>query len=397
MQPYYTDLHIHIGRGPTNRPIKITGSKTLTIDNILLEASERKGIEMIGVIDAHVPEVLDHLANRVSEGDMAEDPEGGLHYKNTTLILGTEIEVKDDRMQGPAHVLAYMPDIRSMKAFSTWLSDHMTNIHLSTQRFFGSPVQLQRKVKELNGLFIAAHIFTPFKGIYGTGVKKSLVEALDPGLIDAVELGLSADTSMAVQISELERYTFVTNSDAHSLAKIGREYQEIMMAAPTFKELGKALKNEDGRFIKTNYGLNPKLGKYHHTCCAACLTPIMSESPQTVCPVCGNKRIIKGVFNRLQELKNVSGTDQLNKRPAYVHQVPLEFIPKLGPKTLDRLLDYFGTEMNILHHVPVSALEEAVSESIARHIYQAREGKLSLTAGGAGQYGKVKTDLNPSS
>ncbi len=398
MPEYFVDLHIHIGRSPENRPIKITGSKTLTIDNILTEASERKGIDMIGVIDAHVPEVLDHLESRIEKGEMTEDPEGGIHFKNTTLILGTEIEVKDDSMQGPAHVLAYMPDIRSMRHFSRWLSMHMTNIHLSTQRFFGSAALLQKKVKEFNGLFIVAHIFTPFKGIYGTGVKKSITEALDPSLIDAVELGLSADTEMAVQLSDLKNYTFTTNSDAHSLAKIGREYQVIKMGGPTFSELGKALKKEHGRHIKSNYGLNPKLGKYHHTCCAKCLSPLMDTNHRMVCPVCGNKRVIKGVFNRLQELKDQLGEQALKTRPIYVHQVPLEFIPKLGPKTLNRLLDHFGTEMNILHDVPLAALKEAASESIAQYIYQARRGELSLTAGGAGKYGRVDADdPNPSS
>ena len=76
---------------------------------------------------------------------------------------------------------------------------------------------------------------------------------------------------MADQIKELHDYTFVTNSDAHSLAKIAREYQVIAMKEPTFLELKKALKNEDGRKIIANYGLDPLLGKYHKTVCAECL------------------------------------------------------------------------------------------------------------------------------
>src|SRR5690625_4737459 len=117
----------------------------------------------------------------------------------------------------------------------------MKNVTLSSQRYYGSVKELQYKVKELGGIFIPAHVFTPFKSLYGRGVKKSLREVLDPDLIDAVELGLSSDTFMADQISELHEFTFVTNSDAHSLGKIAREYQQIKMKEASFKELEWAL------------------------------------------------------------------------------------------------------------------------------------------------------------
>ena len=94
-----------------------------------------------------------------------------------------------------------------------------------------------------------------------------------PTLIDGIELGLSSDTKMADQIKELHDYTFVTNSDAHSLAKIAREYQVMAMEESTFIELRKALKGEEGRKIIANYGLDPLLGKYHKTVCAKCLHP----------------------------------------------------------------------------------------------------------------------------
>lgn len=74
-------------------------------------------------------------------------------------------------------------------------------------------------MKAFEGLFIPAHVFTPFKSLYGKGVKTSLLEVFNPDLIDGVELGLSSDTSMADTIHELQPYTFLTNSDAHSLEK----------------------------------------------------------------------------------------------------------------------------------------------------------------------------------
>lgn len=389
MDRYYVDLHIHIGRSPSGKPVKITASKTLTIDNILEEAVEIKGMDMIGVIDCHVPEVLNQLEKRVETGEIIKLEEGGLRFKNVTLILGSEIEIYDKNCQGPVHVLAFIPTIEKMKEFSVWLAARMKNITLSSQRIYEEAVVLQRKVKSLNGLFIPAHIFTPYKSLYGKGVNKSLTEIFDPSLIDAVELGLSADTMMADQIAELHQFTYISNSDAHSLPKIAREYQIIEMNSPTFVELEKALKNEDGRKIVANFGLDPKLGKYHKTTCEKCFTLIENIAEQT-CPSCGHHRIVKGVYDRLQELKTSDGKRE--NRPPYIHQVPLEFIPGLGPKTFRKLLDHFKTEMAILHEVPEESLRSVVGSSIADAIINARNGTLKLTTGGGGKYGKVASE-----
>lgn len=392
LKTIYADLHIHIGRTASGRPVKITGSRNLILENILEEAAFRKGLDLIGVIDCHVPEVLQELRTLIDQGRVVELEEGGLRFDEVTLIPGTEIEIKDDASQGPIHVLSYFPTYEAMQMFSKWLGEHVTNNTLSTQRFFnGTAKDIQWKTKELGGLFIPAHVFTPFKSLYGVGVKRSLTEILDPEAIDAVELGLSSDTEMAEQISELNSFPFVSNSDAHSLGKIAREYQTLLVRDATFSELKKALKTEDGRKILANYGLNPLLGKYHRTRCAECFKEIQLDEDQAACPHCGGKRVVKGVYERLQELK---GQGKLSNtkvtHPPYIHQVPLEFIPKLGKKTLEKLLSHFGTEMAILHEVPVEALIEVAGQTIAEKIVQARSGEVSIQSGGAGRYGKLR-------
>lgn len=395
MKPYFVDLHIHIGRTKTGRPVKITGSKTLTIENILYEASFIKGMDMIGVIDCHVPEVLQELLFLIEEGKVVEQEGGGLRFSNVTLILGSEIEVYDESCQGPIHVLAYFPTLDKMETFSDWLQKRMKNITLSTQRIYETGWKLQEKVKQLGGLFIPAHVFTPFKSMYGVGVNVSLTEILDPKLIDAVELGLSSNTEMADQLVELHSFTFLSNSDAHSLGKIAREYQAIQMDSPTFSELMLALQNKQGRKVIANYGLDPRLGKYHRTTCAKCLTRLDDENE--CCPACGHKGITKGVYERLLELKEAQEkelgqiVEKIEKRPPYIHQVPLDFIPKLGRKTLEKLRDHFGTEMNIIHFVPKDELQKVVSPAIADMILQARNGELSVSAGGGGRYGKIES------
>lgn len=385
MNKYFVDLHIHIGRTWTGKPVKITGAKSLTFTNIIEHARGEKGLNMIGIIDSHSPEVILEMESLISSGDIYEHPDGGLVFGDLTIIPGSELEIYDEGCNGPIHLLCYFASIKVMREFSSWLSNHLKNIQLSSQRIYVTGKELQKKVKELGGLFIPAHVFTPFKSLYGKGVNQSLAEVLEPSLIDGIELGLSSDTQMADQLGELHNFPFVTNSDAHSLAKIAREYQVIQMKEATFRELSMALKGIDGRKIIANYGLDPKLGKYHRTVCSHCLHYVDNEAK--VCMHCGKEKIIKGVADRILELKTVEQGPK--DRPPYIHQVPLEFIPGLGPRMLDKLLQHFGTEMAILHHVPFEAMKKVVPEKIAELIMKAREGKISLSAGGGGKYGKI--------
>jgi len=387
LQHYFVDLHIHIGRTESGKPVKITGSRNLTLKNILETASSKKGLDIIGIIDCHSPEVIVEIEQLINDEQIRELPDGGLRYQNTTLIPGSEIEIYDENCHGPIHVLAYFPTILLMKQFSSWMSSHLKNIQLSSQRIYCEGVVLQNKVYELGGLFIPAHVFTPFKSLYGKGVKRSLTEVFNPDLIDGIELGLSSDTDMVKRIGELEQYTFVTNSDAHSLGKLAREYQKMVLADANFKELQLALHEKEGRGIETNFGLNPLLGKYHQTACPDCGEQVVGQL--TECPNCGGKHLVKGVSLRIEELSDLS--EPTRKRPPYIHQVPLDFIPGVGPKTIERLLNAFGTEMNILHATSVQQLEQVVPEKIAHTLDLARRGELAIKVGGGGVYGKFTT------
>lgn len=386
MQHVYADLHIHIGRTNRGRAVKITGSKDLTLNNIVETASSKKGLDLIGIIDCHSPDVLLEIEQLVEEGKMQELAEGGLRYEKTTLIPGSEIEIYDEKCHGPIHVLAYFPTIEKMKYFSMWMSEHLKNIHLSSQRIYCDGLTLQKKVRELDGLFIPAHVFTPFKSLYGKGVKKSLTEVFDAEIINAIELGLSSDTNMVKGIKELERYTFLTNSDAHSLGKMAREYTKFQLKEANFTELKLALQEKEDRKVLANYGLNPLLGKYYKTVCGKCGSAV--ETIDEKCRHCGSNQIIKGVSSRIQELSSKDSTSR--NRPPYIHQVPLDFIPGVGKKMIERLLEAFGTEMNILHSVSLQQLKEVVPEKIAHMIDLARKGQLNIVEGGGGTYGKIK-------
>jgi len=399
LQPIFADLHVHIGRTESGRPVKISASRDLTLKNIAREASERKGIRLVGVIDCHSPAVQDEIGRGLLSGEMEEVPGGGIRFRDTVILLGTEMEVKEEG-GGPFHLLGFLPDLAAMKDWTAWLSGRVTNIELSSQRLKGTTAaELQAELAARGGLLIPAHVFTPHRGLLGCAADR-LSDRLDPDGIAAVELGLSADSDMAGRLSELDRYPFLSNSDAHSVSMIGRECNELLLANPSFAEFAMALRGEGGRRIIANYGLHPQLGKYHTTFCLSCQKPVKPgaeagpspdatpEAPET-CPACGSRKLVRGVAGRIEMLADRTAPKHPEGRPPYRPQVPLHFIPGVGRKIREKLLAEAGTEMEILHKVPQDRLEAVAGPRIAAAIIAARKGNIAFEAGSGGKYGKL--------
>ncbi len=394
MNEVFADLHVHIGRSENGKPIKITAARSLNFANIAKECADRKGINIVGIIDCASPYVIEDIENFLKTGEAYEIADGGIIYKDKVcIILGSEIEtseINDEGKTGSAHNLCYFPSLKDIKAFSSEMGQHIHNMTLSSQRADISAYDLVDIVEKYNGVLIPAHAFTPHKSFYGNctdRLSKIFKEKFDK--IFAIELGLSSDTYLADEISELEIRTFVTNSDAHSLPKIAREYNKMLLDGISFKEVLKALKNEDGRKILANYGLDPKLGKYHRTFCEKCGKPIEGKAPVTRCPDCDSSKITMGVFDRIEMIKDKETTQSPSFRPPYIYQIPLTFMPGLGGKTIDKLLNHFETEMNILHKLSEDDIEAVVGEKIAKNIIAARTGNVKIQAGGGGVYGKL--------
>lgn len=394
MEEVFADLHVHIGRSENGKPIKITAARSLNFANIAKECADRKGINIVGIIDCASPYVIEDIENFLKTGEAYEIEDGGIIYKDKVcILLGSEVETSEvgrNGKCGAAHNVCFFPHLSDIKGFSKEMSRHIHNITLSTQRSDVSGYELIDIVEKYNGILIPAHCFTPFKSYYGNCVdrmKDIFKEKFDK--IFSIELGLSADTYLADMITELEDKTFVTNSDAHSLPKIAREYNKMLVNDISFQEVVKALKGEDGRKVLCNYGLDPKLGKYHRTFCDSCNQVIETKEPVAVCPFCGSDKVTFGVFDRIELIKDKEKSKSPANRPPYVYQVPLTFIPGVGNKTIDRLLDSFGTEMTILHKLSKDDIEAVVGEKVANEIIASREGKMKIHAGGGGVYGKV--------
>ena len=394
MYEIFADLHVHIGRSENGKPIKITAARSLNFANIAKECADRKGINVVGIIDCASPYVIEDIENFLKTGEAYELEDGGIIYKDKVcIILGSEVETSEkgrNGKSGSAHNVCYFPHLSDIKGFSNELSHHLKNITLSTQRTDLSGYDLVEMVERYNGILVPAHIFTPHKSYYGNctdRLENVFKERFDK--IFAVELGLSSDTFLADEISELETRSFLTNSDAHSLPKIAREYNKMLVEDISFKEIVKAMKNEDGRKILANYGLDPKLGKYHRTYCDDCNKTIETKEPVETCPMCGSKNVTFGVFDRIELIKDKQQTKSPENRPPYVYQIPLGFIPGVGGKTIQKLLDNFETEMNILHKLTKDDIEMVVGEKVANNIENAIRGNCEVHAGGGGNYGKV--------
>ena len=395
MYEVFADLHVHIGRSENNKPIKITAARSLNFANIAKECRERKGIDIVGIIDCASPYVIEDIENFLSTGEAYEIRDGGIIYKDKVcIILGSEIETSEEGLNGhcgSAHNLCYFPHLNDIKGFSKEMSKHIKNITLSSQRADMSAYELVDIVEKYNGILIPAHCFTPHKSFYGNctdRLEKIFKEKYYK--IPAIELGLSSDTYLADTISELENKAFLTNSDAHSLPKIAREYNKILVEDISFKELLKAIRNEDGRKIISNYGMDPKLGKYHRTYCEVCGKNIKGDAPVTKCDTCDSRNITMGVFDRIELIKDKKKSISPKNRPEYIYQIPLSFIPGVGKKSLEKLLDTFNTEMNIIHKLSKDDIEAVVGEKVANNIACARDGKMNIQAGGGGVYGQVK-------
>ena len=138
MYEVFADLHVHIGRSENGKPIKITAARSLNFANIAKECADRKGINVVGIIDCASPYVIEDIENFLKNGEAYEIEDGGIIYKDKVcIILGSEVEtteIREDGKRGSAHNLCYFPSLKDIKAFSNEMSTHIHNITLSSQR-----------------------------------------------------------------------------------------------------------------------------------------------------------------------------------------------------------------------------------------------------------------------
>tara|TARA_Y100000310_G_C20672649_1_gene811173 strand:- start:1644 stop:2834 length:1191 start_codon:yes stop_codon:yes gene_type:complete len=371
-------------------------SKQMTPD-IIAQQAPLKGVQLVATADILNQKWIDLVKEQLQR---VEDQEGILEHSNgTKFVLQTEIEDANR-----VHQIIYFPSFSKVEEVREIFGKKCKNLDSDGRpKIWLTGTEIAEICSEAECLLGPAHAFTPYFGIYSKFNSYKDCYGDKWNKIHFMELGLSADTLMADQISELHNLTFLSNSDAHSPwpNKMGREFNTVLMKEISFDELKLALKREKGRKSVLNVGFNPLEGKYHKTRCVNCLTffePKEAANFKWKCPSCG-KSIKKGVDFRISELAGVGPNIHPDHRPEYKHIVPLSEIAGLAlgikntwsQKVQEEWLKFvkrFSNEINVLLRTDYEKLEE-INPKIAEYVQYFREGKIKYVPGGGGVYGKL--------
>jgi len=251
-------------------------------------------------------------------------------------------------------------------------------------------------------MLIPAHIWTPHFSVIGAvsgfDSLEECFEELTPHIY-ALETGLSSDPSMNWRLSALDSLTLISNSDAHSPRKLGRE-ANILETEISYASILSALKTRKG--FSGTIEFYPEEGKYHadgHRDCGVCLSPEETIRHNYLCPVCGRK-VTVGVLHRVVKLADRQDGFRPEGAPSYRSIIPLEEIiaetrnvgvnSKAVEKVYTTLLEDHGNEFRILLEVPVEDIEASGFPRIAEALARMRENRIYIAAGYDGEFGKIK-------
>ena len=399
---YYTDLHIH------SKYSRAT-SKNLNLEELAIWA-KKKGLNLIGTGDFTHPAWFEEIKEKLVETD-----DGTFRLKpeiekqinaNVKFILTVEISTiykKWDKTRKVHHVV-FVPDLKTATNFREKL-DAIGNIKPDGRPILGLD---SRNLLEIvlesgeNSYIIPAHIWTPWFSVLGSKSGFDSIEDCYGDLSDhifALETGLSSDPEMNWHVSKLDKFRLVSNSDAHSASKLARE-ATVFNIEPNYYSIMKALKTGEGYTGTVEFF--PEEGKYHedgHRKCNICLTPEETKKYNGICPVCG-KPLTIGVLSRVNELSDRKTISTPPKTAGKVFSlVPLQEIiseikgvgqsSKSVTTEYEKLINQFGSELNILQNIPLEDLSKA-SPLLKEAISRLRQGKVIKQAGFDGEYGSIK-------
>jgi DNA helicase-2/ATP-dependent DNA helicase PcrA len=315
------------------------------------------------------------------------------------FILSAEISLifkKNGRVR-KVHLLILAPEIAAAEKINASLGKRF-NLNADGRPILGASARdITSEILALDdrALIIPAHIWTPWFSLLGSRSGfDSLEECFEDcaPFIHAVETGLSADPPMLANVSSLQRYTVLSNSDAHSAQNLGREANELDCPM-TYNDIARSIRK--GEIVRT-IEFFPEEGKYHHDghrACGISLSPTQTRKIGGKCPVCG-KMLTLGVLHRVEELSDRNG----ECRVPYCYQIPLkQILSQLlrcgeNSQRVDRcyfsLIDRLGPEFDILQNVLVQTISTE-DEKLAMAIQAMRESRVRRLPGYDGMYGRI--------
>ena len=409
---FIADFHIH------SRYSRAT-SKNLDLENLYI-ASQIKGITVVGTGDFTHPAWWASINEKLipaEEGLFALKPEIARYCdaqvpqrcrRPVRFVLVTEVSniYKKNGKTRKNHNLIFMPDREAAGELIQRL-DAIGNINSDGRPILGLDA---RNLLEImlecgdQGYLIPAHIWTPWFSLLGSKSGFDAVEECFDDLspyIFALETGLSSDPPMNWRVSRLDRYTLVSNSDAHSPAKLGRE-ANLFDSPLSYPAIRKALEACDPQSFLGTVEFFPEEGKYHvdgHRKCNFRSLPSQTRDLNGVCPVC-HKPLTLGVLYRVEELADRPNPVQTARSRPYQNLIPLESVlaevfqcgsqTKKVQQAYSQLVERFGSEFDILRNVSIQELEKGGIALLAEAIARMRDNRIHFDAGFDGEFGQVR-------
>ena len=393
---YIADFHIH------SKYSRAT-SKNMVVEEISKWA-KHKGINLVGTGDITHFMWFYELKSKLKETDRF----GIYNFNGTDFILNGEVNniFEKDGVIKKVHNVVFLPSFeiaekfnKSIEKFGDLNADGRPILHISC-------IDLLSIAKEVDeDIFVVpAHIWTPHFSLFGSNSGfDNIYDCFGnyTSEIFALETGLSSDPEMNWMVSTLDRFSLISNSDAHSPSKIGRECN-VFNGKFNYYELVEILKKKDKNKFLMTVEYFPEEGKYHfdgHRNCNVCLSPEEAIKNGNKCPVCGRKLTI-GVMHRVYDLADRKKGEKPEKYIEFRKLVPLiqiiSYIYGKGEDTNDvknRYLEIVrktGSELSALIEIPESDLLSTIEERIARGILSVRKGEVIIKPGYDGEFGKVE-------
>ena len=395
---FFADFHIHSKYSRATSP-------QMDLEN-LDKWAKIKGIKVLGTGDFTHPQWFDNLKENLIPGEQGlfklKDSDG-----QTRFILTSEISCiysKGGRVR-KIHIIIFAPDIKVVEKINTRLG-LIGNLEADGRPILGLDVKELLKIAldaSEDCLVVPAHLMTPWFSLFGS---KSGFDSIEECFEDyskyiyAGETGLSADPEMLWRMPAGREIALISNSDAHSPAKIGRE-ANFFETELSYSSITEAIKTKDREKFLYTVEFFPEEGKYHqdgHRLCKVNFSPEQSRKYNNICPVCG-KSLTIGVLNRVSELADKERGFKPEGAIPFRKLIPLEEIiaESLGVKSMtkkvlteyDKIINKLGSEFNILLEVSGEELKSATLPEIAEGIIRVKEGKVNIEPGYDGVYGKI--------
>ena len=396
---FIADLHIH------SRYSRAT-SKEMELETLAIWG-KKKGITLIGTGDFTHPTYFAEIRSKLEPFDEGIYVLKRGERETKFMLTG---EVSNIFSQGgkvrKVHTLIFAPSLSAVEGINDKLRG-LGKLGSDGRPIFGFPAkELIKIILDIHDdcLVVPAHAWTPWFSVFGANSGfDSLEECYGEEVkhIFAIETGLSSDPEMNWRLSVLDNITLISNSDAHSPTRLGRE-ANVFDCPLNYREIVRAIREKDRRKFLFTLEFFPQEGKYHfdgHRNCGVIFSPPQTRANDYLCPVC-KRRLTVGVMHRIEEMADrPEGFVPGNSIPS-IHLIPLEEIIAeslavgVGTKAVEaeyeRMIKAGGSEFAVLLDMPPEELNRFTTSRVLEGIVRMRQGKVNIVPGHDGVYGKIR-------